>query len=184
MIHTVIVDRLATPASLKKEFRKKLMTGGAVLSLSSELSEDDILELVTRFSADAHSNNLSELCLLEIAKLATELPLVRSALENLNSPKIQQALITEPDQISAGATDTKKRALIEKTKANLLLFEKSELAAFYFDNTGRDELSVINRIALSELQLLPEDILERLKVDVDPRVRVGVRSVPKILEAR
>ncbi len=48
MIHTLTVDEEFELGALRKEFRKKLMTGGAVVRIPAHLAEDNIENIFAR----------------------------------------------------------------------------------------------------------------------------------------
>jgi hypothetical protein len=68
MIHEIEIDRESEPVSLKKLFRKKLMTGGAVFRLKPSLSDSEIAALFTLFSGEAQPHNMCSMVLVELAK--------------------------------------------------------------------------------------------------------------------
>lgn len=68
MIHTIIVDSTTKPDELRKLFRKKLMTGGAVVRLAPGLSPEQIGEIGREFLPGVVENNLNAMVLAELAK--------------------------------------------------------------------------------------------------------------------
>lgn len=101
MIHKVLVGRDVTPQELKKAFRKKLMTGGAVLELEPGLTEAELLELLKRFQIEAAPFGLQSEVLslivsqirltpeLEIALLGLGLENVTRAVQATQQTKLQ-----------------------------------------------------------------------------------------------
>ena len=61
MIHKVVLEADSQPKAYKKEFRKKLMTGGAVVTLSEEIGIEEASSLIERFSEGAEPNGVQEL---------------------------------------------------------------------------------------------------------------------------
>lgn len=68
MIHTVYVDANTDVNALKKVFRKKLMTGGAVIRLADGLNEEQMWQIFHQFAADAVSHNVCSMVLRELAE--------------------------------------------------------------------------------------------------------------------
>lgn len=66
MIHTIYVDADTEVAALKKLFRKKLMTGGAVLRLADGLTSEQFWSIFERFAPEAASHNLCSMVLREL----------------------------------------------------------------------------------------------------------------------
>lgn len=60
-IHKVLVKADSEPASYKKQFRRALMTGGAVVGLDESLSESEVELLLVRFGEDKTANGVCEL---------------------------------------------------------------------------------------------------------------------------
>ncbi len=58
MIHTIYVNADTEVATLKKVFRKKLMTGGAVIRLAEGLDGSGCWKIFERFAPEAVSHNL------------------------------------------------------------------------------------------------------------------------------
>ena len=92
MIHTLYVSATTEPEALQKEFRKKLMTGGAVVRLNEGLTETELTSIAERFFADAKRYNLSALVLEEISKVRSLPEALASQLERTNIPEILKAL--------------------------------------------------------------------------------------------
>lgn len=59
MIHKVFIDSTSTPESLRKEGRKKAMTGGVVVRIPSEVGADELEEIISVFEPVAEENNLA-----------------------------------------------------------------------------------------------------------------------------
>lgn len=68
MIHTLFVSATTEPEALQKEFRKKLMTGGAIIRLEKGLSDDDLKLIAERFSPLVQPYNLAALVLEEVTR--------------------------------------------------------------------------------------------------------------------
>lgn len=66
MIHTIFIDENSEINGLKKEFRKKLMTGGAVIRLKPGLSEEQKNLVRNNFMPHAEPNNIAEMVLKEL----------------------------------------------------------------------------------------------------------------------
>ena len=83
LISTIYVDLDSEPEALKKLFRKKLMTGGAVLRLSPDLQGDDFFRIFDRFAPQAMSHNLCSMVLVELAKSPKAPPKLKDSLAAL-----------------------------------------------------------------------------------------------------
>ena len=68
MIHRIYVTEESSFAELKKLFRKKLMTGGAVFRLDPALSPESLSQIVDQFYPHAVPNNVAAMVLREVAK--------------------------------------------------------------------------------------------------------------------
>lgn len=76
MIHKIFVDPETELSALKKLYRKRLMTGGAVIRLEEGLAENELKQLFDRFKLGAEENNLQTEVLEQIAlhpKCSTDL---------------------------------------------------------------------------------------------------------------
>ncbi len=69
MIHTIEINENSQIPELKKLFRKKLMTGGAVVRLAPGLDAKMYSVLFERFKEGAEPNSLQELVLRELVKM-------------------------------------------------------------------------------------------------------------------
>ncbi len=67
MIHTIVIDAETELEPLKKLFRKKLMTGGAVFRLASELTDAELETIYSRFSSPQTQHDVSSMVLEELA---------------------------------------------------------------------------------------------------------------------
>ena len=93
MIHRVCLEKGSELGALKKLFRKKLMTGGAVFELAEGLGEEGQLELIERFSGEAREYNLAGLALETIAKQGEDSELVVERLRGLGLRRVERAII-------------------------------------------------------------------------------------------
>lgn len=92
MIHTVHVDPSTTLLALKKEFRKKLMTGGAVLRIAEGLSADEQEQILSTFIDAAEPNNIAELVLRAFAEAEDTSTPVLERLRRLENISVKRAL--------------------------------------------------------------------------------------------
>lgn len=92
MIHTLFVTVDTSPETLKKEFRKRLMTGGCVIRLSTELTAADCQQILDRFLPHYYPNSAAAEVLRQLAQRATEAPDLRASLIALNDRAISEAL--------------------------------------------------------------------------------------------
>ena len=86
MIHTIEISDQTAVAPLKKLFRKKLMTGGAVLRLKADLSPEQLEHIFSAFSEGATEHNVQGMVLRELAKEQT---LSQGLTEKLSALKLQ-----------------------------------------------------------------------------------------------
>jgi hypothetical protein len=91
MIHTILIDTSVEPEALKKEFRKKLMTGGAVVRLPADLSDTGKNEIFATFAPHARPNNVCSMVLIELAKSSPSFELAER-LGATGFPQVQRAL--------------------------------------------------------------------------------------------
>ncbi len=92
MIHTLYVSAETEPAELKKQMRKKLMTGGAVVRLGDELSADELGQIFNRFSPVAERHSVAAEVLVQLAGKETLAPELRESLAALGIPEVNRAL--------------------------------------------------------------------------------------------
>ena len=92
MIHTIYVDSDTELAELKKLFRKKLMTGGAVVRISSDVGHADLETIVGKFSNNVQRYSLQSLVLTEVAKRCSPEEELASKLTSLAIPEINRVL--------------------------------------------------------------------------------------------
>ncbi|MFN8389499.1 MAG: hypothetical protein U0136_04335 [Bdellovibrionota bacterium] len=83
MIHTVFVDTETALPELRKEVRKKLMTGGAVIRLRPGLSGEDRRRLFNSFLPNARPNSIAAQVLVQLAE----------------APDAEQALLAELTEV-------------------------------------------------------------------------------------
>ena len=67
-IHKVLLTPDSEPKAYKKQFRKGLMTGGAVVEISEEIDENSALKLIELFSVDAVPNGVQRLVIKELGE--------------------------------------------------------------------------------------------------------------------
>lgn len=92
MIHTLLVSPETEPAELKKEMRKKLMTGGAVIRLAPELSTQELEMICEKFKPEAERFSLAAEVLVQAAKHTALGETKRLELRELNLPELSRAL--------------------------------------------------------------------------------------------
>ena len=92
MIHTILVAGDVEPATLKKEFRKRLMTGGAVVRLCEGATENDARCLFEKFEAEAKRYNLAALVLEEVARMKGLPSELKVSLLSLEIPEVSRHL--------------------------------------------------------------------------------------------
>lgn len=92
MIHTICVDEATELKSLKKEFRKCLMTGGAVVRLKPDLSTEQISQMIEMFSPGAEPHSLQCMVLEEIARAPQTNEHQLAQLKSLGLPQLTAVL--------------------------------------------------------------------------------------------
>ena len=91
MIHTIVIDSTTKPDELRKIFRKKLMTGGAVIRLAPGLTPEQLVEIGREFLPGVVENNVNSMVLSELAR-CPELPeSFARELENLGVENVKRA---------------------------------------------------------------------------------------------
>ncbi len=83
-IHKVLLKPDTELKAYKKEFRKCLMTGGAVVEISDEIDESSALKLIEVFSVDAVPNGVQRLVLKELKSRFSDSSSVAKSLEKLS----------------------------------------------------------------------------------------------------
>jgi hypothetical protein len=70
MIHKFEIDDTVTFEELKREFRKKLMTGGAVVRLRSGLTPEQCERIRAEFEPHCNNFGIADEVIRELSKLA------------------------------------------------------------------------------------------------------------------
>ena len=92
MIHRIEVDASSKHEVLAKEFRKKLMTGGAVVRLSAGHTSEDLRCLFNEFAPVAKPHSLAELVLRELVDSDKLEPSLRAKLASTGLPGVLMSL--------------------------------------------------------------------------------------------
>jgi hypothetical protein len=92
MIHTVFVDAGTEPENLKKEIRKKLMTGGAVIRIRNGLTEAEQRAIFRQFSSEALPNSIAAQVLVQLARLDGVYPEILAELRTVRLAEVQAAV--------------------------------------------------------------------------------------------
>ncbi len=198
MINILEIKADSTPASLLKEFRKKLMTGGATVKLNEHLSPEEVSGLYRLFAEGLveSAHGLSALVLAEIAKHGQLSSDIRASLVGSNEPEILDALFERDDIQPEEEKKLLKKIPLERRGYFLLTAQVkrlsklsvSELEEFYqkhspdktlpADEDGEleAEVDVQARLALCRRGGLAPELRRKLERDRDPRVRFAVRE--------
>lgn len=92
MIHTLFVSPETTFEGLKKDFRKKLMTGGAIVRLLEGLEGEDLRIICERFLPESKRHSLAAMVLEQVA-LNKKLPFdLKTTLLKTDLPEVKEAL--------------------------------------------------------------------------------------------
>ncbi len=84
MIHRILVGPETEISPLKKLFRQKLMTGGAVVRLRDGLNSNDLECMVDAFSEGVTPNGVQAAVLGEIARHPAATDSIRGSIAQLN----------------------------------------------------------------------------------------------------
>jgi hypothetical protein len=99
MIHTLSVDENFELSALKKEFRKKLMTGGAVIRIAGDVSEQGIERIFLKLEeelvdAAPIKNGIIEEVLKEIVRHRSTSDCIISKITTFeNLPNLERELV-------------------------------------------------------------------------------------------
>jgi len=169
VIHVVEIDAEISPDELRKQFRKKLMTGGAVLRLREGLSTQDLEKLYANFVDEALENNLAGLVLAELAR-AEQLPnKLRESLTSSGLSIVRRAL-SERSDASLDA-----ESLLQQKTRQVLQLAPEKLHGFFQAHLGDTAQAIAGRLALCSHPELPDDLALLLGRDSDSRVRFRIR---------
>ena len=174
MIHTVEVDTEISPSTLQKEFRKKLMTGGAILKVKSDLSAEDRLALFHRYLELAGRNNLASLVLIELARAAELSGELSALLAASDVPGVSQALAERADANSE-LGEQSREAILRSKYSQIKLYGAAELRQFFQQHLGGTTAAIAGRLALCQHPELPSDLVTLLARDSEPVVRYQAR---------
>ena len=109
MIHRVEITPELSVAELKKVFRKRLMTGGAVVRLAESVQPEHYSELIARFGDGAVENGVQSLVLVELAECDALSEEQQLALAKLGLKNVSRSL-SEREHVS-----TAVRTAVEET---------------------------------------------------------------------
>ena len=68
MIHTIVVTPETDPEEYRKQFRKKLMTGGAVVRLPVDLAEEGCRRIFEKFEPLAEAHGIAAEVIRQLAR--------------------------------------------------------------------------------------------------------------------
>ena len=68
MIHTIVVTPETDPTEYRKQFRKKLMTGGAVVRLSDDLQGDGCRKIYEKFEPLVEEHGIAAEVIRQLAR--------------------------------------------------------------------------------------------------------------------
>ena len=153
MIHTITIQVDTELTALKKDVRKKLMTGGAVVRLADSLSTEEIGILAERYIAEYQPNAISEMVLCEIARDTRASPEIAQKLAEIPSASIQTLLKANPVLQNRDTTTT------------VTPMTAAQIRRAFMDHLGDDEAQVQFRAALGSHPNLPDDVRYLLRRD-------------------
>ncbi len=163
--------------SVRKVFRKRLMTGGAVIELPTTLcleEQNQIFEICEREASEGPG--IARLTLVALAKHPKLLPelvekLVELSLQDLDRVLFRRELISKP----TSSIRSLERVSLSKVKfSSLNVVAKREA---FLENIGVSALDVENRVALVKSGELPADLHFLFRRDPSSKVRFAARSV-------
>ncbi len=176
-ISSVKFDAESDLDSVKKSFRKRLMTGGAVIELPSSLSLEEqskIFEICEREASDGPG--VARLTLVALAKHSELAPesverLLKLSLQDLERVLFRRELYNNTSR----AIRSIERVSLSKTRySSLDPITKREV---FLDNIGSSDLDIENRVALVKSGDLPRDLHFLFRRDPSSKVRFAARSV-------
>lgn len=172
--------------ALKKEFRKKLMTGGAVLEMHPELSLEKQNRLLDDATAEAGEPGISRLLLVAFAEQKDLSPCLAQKLSALNIKDIDRALFRRPGLLKELRAELLKkehirsieRSFLEESLVSTFSSTPSEsiLRKYFVENIGSEPASQAKRLALLSLENLPKDLVFLMQRDPDKRIRFEARG--------
>ncbi len=181
-IHKIKIDSFIELAALKKLFRKKLMTGGAVLELSKNLDNEQLHQLFDEAKKEVQLPGVARLLLIELAELSSSDEKLLKSLHELEVSEIDRTLYRRSDLPSELAASIKDkghiRTLEEDHKQTLRVETYSflEQRNYFLGSLGDEKTSVSKRLALLKAKSLPTDLLFLLRRDPNSEVRFVARS--------
>lgn len=178
MIHAITVTPDTALEDLRKLYRKKLMTGGAVLRLAPDLCADDLELMFERFSTDAGPNNLQTEVLEQIARHEACGPWLAEKLSSLNLPRVSDALRAR--RLLPLEDGAARREVIAAECSKLEQMSSDDLRRYFLRHIGEDDDALTGRLALCRCQNLPTDLSYLLERDSDSTVRFHARYQAEI----
>lgn len=183
MIHLLEITPDIDLVELRKQFRKRLMTGGAVVRLAPGLSPEQRRRIFERFCADAAGDNVESMVLVQ---LALEEGLADDLIDDLAKLSLQpvaRALLSRGD-LSAAVRDSLQRHTsrsagqryaMRRESTELRRLDEWGLRRYFLANIGDSDAMIRARMALCRAPL-PSDLRFLLGRDPEPRVRFAARS--------
>ncbi len=165
MIHTIEIDGSTELEPLRKEFRKKLMTGGGVIRIRAGLEASELQQLCDRFVASGVVSTGDEKPQGVRALVGQEL------LRQENLPEAARQVIIAHGIIP----DT--RARDTSLERSISLLDDQSLRCFFLGALGEGDECVSHRRALAKCSHLPADLMFFLGRDPDRSVRFQLKFI-------
>ena len=160
MIHTIEIDGSAELEPLRKEFRKKLMTGGGVIRIRAGLVASELQLLCDRFIASSEDRAQGVRALVGQELLRQE-----------NLPEAAKQVIIAHGIIP----DT--RARDTSLERSISVLDDQSLRCFFLGALGEGDEGVSHRRALAKCSHLPADLMFFLGRDPDRSVRFQLKFI-------
>lgn len=179
MIHTIDITKESTPLEVKKVFRKRLMTGGAVVRLSQGLDAETLESLTDAFLLEATEHNVQGAVLREIASAQALPQSVRKRLFQAQLAVVDRALLLRADIEQDERNEIEKRVLrgygfssiVERFEEKFRSLSAEQLQEHFKEYQGADEEHVASRVAIAKRKDISALLRTALEKDSHPRVR-------------
>jgi hypothetical protein len=163
--------------SVRKVFRKRLMTGGAVIELPINLCLEEQIKIFEICEREASERpGIARLTLVALAKHSELLPELVEKLVGLSLQDLDRVLFRrEMFSKASSSIRSLERVSLSKIKySSLNVVAKREA---FLENIGSSALEVENRVALVKSGELPADLHFLFRRDPSSKVRFAARSV-------
>jgi len=163
----------------RKSFRKKLMTGGAVISLPKELNEVEQQKILKKCKPEAlEGPGIARLVLVALAKHSDLNSITTKGLLTTGIRDIERILFRRDLYQDSGRGSIRSLDRLAKDKEEFSSLSAIEKREIFLNNIGSSARDIETRVALVKSGNLPEDLNFLFRRDPAAKVRFAVRSVP------